>query len=90
MVNTADTTLSVALADNPYHGNETNDGRIDYVEFGAQDIAATKAFYTGLFGWNFTDYGPDYTSFEDGRIAGGLRARGADEARWAAGGALRG
>ena len=49
-----------------------NDGRIDYIEFGAHDIAATKAFYTGLFGWKFTDYGPDYTSFEDGRLAGGF------------------
>ena len=25
------------------------------------------------FGWSFTDYGPDYSSFEDGRITGGLR-----------------
>jgi hypothetical protein len=25
-----------------------------------------------LFGWKFTDYGPDYTSFADGRIAGGF------------------
>jgi predicted enzyme related to lactoylglutathione lyase len=50
----------------------TNEGRIDYIEFPAADIAATKAFYTGIFGWKFTDYGPDYTSFEDGRLAGGF------------------
>jgi predicted enzyme related to lactoylglutathione lyase len=25
-----------------------------------------------VFGWKFTDYGPDYTSFEDGRISGGF------------------
>lgn len=50
----------------------TNDGRIDYIEFAATDIAATKTFYAGVFGWKFTDYGPDYTSFEDGRIAGGF------------------
>jgi predicted enzyme related to lactoylglutathione lyase len=49
-----------------------NDGRIDYVEFPATDMAGTKAFYTGVFGWKFTDYGPDYTSFEDGRMAGGF------------------
>jgi len=49
-----------------------NEGKIDYIEFPATDIAATKTFYTGLFGWKFTDYGPDYTSFEDGRIAGGF------------------
>jgi len=52
--------------------NKPIDGRIDYIEFGSLDIAATKAFYEGLFGWKFTDYGPDYTSFEDGRIAGGF------------------
>jgi predicted enzyme related to lactoylglutathione lyase len=51
---------------------QSNEGRIDYIEFPATDIAKTKAFYTGVFGWKFTDYGPDYTSFEDGRLAGGF------------------
>ncbi len=51
---------------------QSNEGRADYIEFPATDIAQTKAFYTGLFNWKFTDYGPDYTSFEDGRIAGGF------------------
>src|SRR3954467_5087678 len=46
--------------------------RIDYIEFQAADLAATRAFFEQLFGWKFTDYGPDYTSFEDGRIAGGF------------------
>ncbi len=46
--------------------------RIDYIEFPATDVARTKAFYVNVFGWKFTDYGPDYTSFEDGRIAGGF------------------
>jgi predicted enzyme related to lactoylglutathione lyase len=51
------------------------DGRIDYVEFAATDIPKTKTFYQGLFGWTFEDYGPDYTSFGDGRIAGGFEKR---------------
>ncbi len=51
---------------------QTNEGRIDYIEFPALDMAKTKAFYAGVFGWKFTDYGPDYTSFEDGRLAGGF------------------
>jgi len=51
---------------------QSNEGRVDYIEFAATDIAKTKAFYTGVFGWKFTDYGPDYTSFEDGRLAGGF------------------
>src|SRR5207248_2141325 len=46
--------------------------QIDYIEFQANDVAATKTFFEQLFGWKFTDYGPDYTSFEDGRIAGGF------------------
>jgi uncharacterized protein len=48
---------------------------IDYVEFHATDLVATRQFYSGVFGWEFEDYGPDYTSFKDGRIAGGF-ARG--------------
>ena len=46
--------------------------QIDYIEFQASDVAATKTFFEQLFGWKFADYGPDYTSFEDGRIAGGF------------------
>jgi uncharacterized protein len=45
---------------------------IDYVEFHATDLVAIKQFYSQLFGWEFEDYGPDYTSFKDGRIAGGF------------------
>ncbi len=51
---------------------QNNNHRIDYIEFSATDIASTKKFYTAVFGWKFTDYGPDYTSFEDGRISGGF------------------
>jgi uncharacterized protein len=52
------------------------DRRIDYIELPATDIAATKRFYVDAFGWKFTDYGPDYTSFEDGRLAGGFTTNG--------------
>ena len=61
-----------------------HDRRIDYIELPATDVAATRAFYAGVFGWKFTDYGPDYTSFEDGRLAGGFRR----EERVAPGGPL--
>jgi hypothetical protein len=60
------------------------DRRIDYIEFPASDVAATKRFYVELFGWAFTDYGPDYTSFEDGRLTGGFTK----QASVARGGAL--
>ncbi|KPK57274.1 MAG: hypothetical protein AMS21_11645 [Gemmatimonas sp. SG8_38_2] len=48
------------------------DRRVDYVEFPSTNIEETKKFYTDVFGWGFTDYGPDYTSFTDGRLAGGF------------------
>ena len=46
--------------------------QMDYVEFPATDIEATKRFYGAVFGWSFTDYGPNYTSFFDGRLGGGF------------------
>ena len=49
-----------------------HDRRLDYVEFGAPDVAVARRFYEQAFGWRFTDYGSDYTAFEDGRLAGGL------------------
>lgn len=64
------------------------DRRIDYIEFPATDLATTKAFYAAVFGWDFTDYGPDYTSFHDGRLAGGFHAAGASSADSSASGAL--
>ena len=46
--------------------------QMDYIEFPATDIEATKRFYGAVFGWSFTDYGPNYTSFFDGRLGGGF------------------
>ena len=51
---------------------EDQDRRIDYIEFSATDVARTKAFYAAVFGWTFSDYGADYTSFADGRLRGGF------------------
>ncbi len=50
--------------------------RIDYIEYVVGDIARSKKFYMQAFGWEFTDYGPDYSSFVDGRIAGGFTTEG--------------
>jgi hypothetical protein len=47
--------------------------RIDYVEFAVRDIARAKTFYGAAFGWEFTDYGPEYAAFNDGRLDGGFR-----------------
>ena len=54
--------------------NTENDRRIDYIEFPALDAAQAKQFYAAVFGWKFEDYGPTYTSFHDGRLAGGFAA----------------
>jgi len=50
------------------------DRRVDYIEFRATSIEETKKFYSEVFGWEFTDYGPDYTSFTDGRMNGGFES----------------
>ena len=55
--------------------------RIDNID-NVADIARSKRFYGEVFGWQFTDYGPSYTEFDDGRLKGGfvsdapLRAHG--------------
>ena len=48
---------------------------IDYVEFGALDLAEAKRFYNEAFGWQFTDYGPEYCGIqrEGGGEVGGIR-----------------
>lgn len=46
--------------------------KINYVEFPAKDIHATKAFFSSVFGWSFTDYGPDYTAFKNQGLDGGF------------------
>jgi hypothetical protein len=53
-------------------GQADQDRRVDYVEFGATDIERTRRFYERVFGWRFEDYGPGYTSFQDGRLSGGF------------------
>lgn len=63
--------------------NAKPDNRIDYLELPALDIAATKRFYSNIFGWTFTDYGPRYSSFSDGRLDGGFTMDGAAPSRGA-------
>ena len=64
--------LTLAYQEKNAVTTKPNEGRMDYIEFPATDIAKTKAFYTQVFGWKFTDYGPDYASFKDGGIGGGF------------------
>jgi uncharacterized protein len=50
--------------------------KINYVEFPARDIEATKAFFAAAFGWSFVDYGPDYAAFSDPGLDGGFYRSG--------------
>lgn len=51
---------------------ESKDNHINYIEFRARDLEAIKNFYSGAFGWVFTDYGPTYTSFSESGVYGGF------------------
>lgn len=46
--------------------------KINYLEFPAQNIPATKAFFKTVFGWQFEDFGPHYTAFSNQGIDGGF------------------
>ena len=45
---------------------------INYIEFKAKDLNAIKLFYSNVFNWSFTDYGPDYVAFSDSGLEGGI------------------
>jgi len=46
--------------------------KINYVEFPSKDIDLTKTFFTAAFGWSFTDFGSEYTSFSNEGLHGGF------------------
>lgn len=52
----------------------SENGRIVYVEFPAQEPAAVKRFYGEVFGWRFTDWGPSYMDFQGAGLGGGFQA----------------
>ncbi len=43
-----------------------------YIEFPATNLEKVKHFFSELFGWSFTDYGPEYTCFAGEGINGGF------------------
>jgi len=46
--------------------------KLNYVEFPAKDITASKLFFEQAFGWSFEDFGPEYTAFTEQGIDGGF------------------
>jgi predicted enzyme related to lactoylglutathione lyase len=49
---------------------------INYIELPATDLEVTKKFYSTVFGWQFTDWGPTYISFAGAGIDGGFDSTG--------------
>jgi len=49
-----------------------NHEKINYVEFPAKDLSLAKKFFSDVFNWSFTDYGPDYTAFSNSGLMGGF------------------
>lgn len=47
-------------------------GKLNYIEFPAADMQATKDFFTAAFGWTFEDYGPEYAAFTNEGLDGGF------------------
>lgn len=45
---------------------------VNYLEFPARDITATKTFFKTVFEWQFEDFGPNYTAFSNQGIDGGF------------------
>ena len=46
--------------------------KLNYVEFAARDLSATKTFFSAVFGWEFVDYGPEYAAFSNQGLDGGF------------------
>jgi predicted enzyme related to lactoylglutathione lyase len=49
-----------------------SNNHINYIELYTNNLESIKTFYTKVFGWTFTDYGPNYTAFSDSGLAGGF------------------
>lgn len=54
-------------------------GKLDYLEMPATGgtLDSVKAFYSAVFSWSFTDYGPTYSAFNEG-LDGGFQTDGAE------------
>ena len=46
--------------------------KINYVEFPAARLEATRTFFEQVFGWRFEDFGPDYCAFSGAGLDGGF------------------
>jgi len=55
--------------------NKIKEAQIDYIEFpvkSVEDFKKTKSFYTKVFGWQYQDWGEEYSDTKDSGIGSGL------------------
>ncbi len=58
---------------------------LNNIELPATDMASTKAFYTAVFGWSWTEYGPTYSAADASGTEVGLTTAATPAARPPAG-----
>jgi len=46
--------------------------KLNYVEFAANDLNGTKAFFEQVFGWQFQHFGEEYIAFNNQGLDGGF------------------
>ncbi len=51
---------------------QAKNNHINYIEFKAQDLERTKAFYSKCFNWSFKDFGDKYIAFSESGLFGGF------------------
>ena len=47
--------------------------RINFIELPARDLGAARTFYSTVFGWKLTDFGPSYSCTTNGDVDLGLQ-----------------
>lgn len=47
--------------------------RINFIELPASDLGAARNFYSAVFGWDLTDFGPSYSCTMTGAVDLGLQ-----------------
>lgn len=47
--------------------------RITFIELPAGDLGAARSFYSTVFGWELTDFGPSYSCTMTGKVDLGLQ-----------------
>lgn len=47
--------------------------RINFIELPARDLGAARTFYSAIFGWELTNFGPSYSCTMTGNVDLGLQ-----------------